>query len=187
MSNFKIIFVHGWQSSSQFNWYPYISKQLEKLGIDFSVPDLPGGTHPQASEWVKEIHRVVLQTKKQLVLIGHSLGTRAILLYLEKHRVKIKEVILIAAFANRVENAVRREGNYASFFDHKIDLEKIKPLVDKFVVVHSQNDAALDYTQGVKIAKDLGAELITHTNNDHFRDPESGPEILKILRQELAF
>ena len=56
MSDFKIIFIHGYTASSKSDWYPNISPQLKKLNIDFAVPDLPGGEHPHADEWLKKMH-----------------------------------------------------------------------------------------------------------------------------------
>src|SRR5258706_1143792 len=185
--DFKIIFVHGYTASSKESWYPNIGKELTKLGIDFAVPDLPGGEHPHASEWLDKIHQTVLETNKSLVLVGHSLGTRAILLYLEKYQPKVKTVFLIAAFANRLENAHKYDnGSYADFFEHKIDIQKIKPLVEKFVVIHSKDDE-LDYEQAVEISKDLNAKLITYQDKGHFTEPENANIVLEALREELNF
>ncbi len=186
-NDFKIIFIHGYTASSKENWYPNIGKELTKLGIDFAVPDLPGGEHPHASEWLETIHKTVLETNKPLVLVGHSLGTRAILLYLEKYKPKVKAVFLIAVFNNSLDNAWKYdEGAYPDFFEHKIDIEKVKPLSEKFVVIHSKDDE-LDYEHAVEISKDLDAKLITYEDRGHFAEPKNAPEILNILRKELGF
>lgn len=187
MSTYKIIFIHGYTASSKADWYPVISPELENLSVNFSIPDLPGGDYPNAEEWLEIIHRVVTQTTKPIVFVGHSLGTRAVLLYLEKYQQKVEKVFLIAAFANDGENAKRANGHYSDFFEHPIDLEKIKLLVGKFIIIHSEDDSSIDYQQGVKLSRDLNAELITATKRDHFSDPENAPYILDILKQELGF
>lgn len=186
MSDFKIIFIHGYTASSKSDWYPNISPQLKKLNIDFAVPDLPGGEHPHADEWLKKMHEEVLKTNKPLVLVGHSLGSRAVLLYLEKYRPCVEKVFLIAAFTNRVENALRNKGEaYPDFFSYKINLDIIKPLVGKFIVIHSKDDDSIPYEQGVEIAEDLKAKLITYEGKGHFYDAEDAPIILKELKKEL--
>ncbi len=186
MSDFKIIFIHGYTASSKADWYPNISPELTRLNIDFAIPDLPGGDYPHADEWLEKIHTEVSKTSKPFILVGHSLGSRAVLLYLEKYRPLVKKVFLIAAFANRVENAKRNEGKaYPDFFAHKIDIKKIKPLVSKFIVLHSKDDSSIPYEQGVEIAKDLGVTLKTFKGRGHFYDPEDAPIILKELRKEL--
>lgn len=188
MSNFKIIFVHGYTASSKVDWYPNISKELKKLGVDFTTPDLPGGLHPKSNQWLEKIHNIVSKTKKPIILVGHSLGSRTVLLYLEKYPKRVEKVFLMAAFANRIENAKRHDGKaYPDFFTHKIDLEKIKPLVGKFIVVHSKDDSSIAYEQGVEISKDLGAKLITCESRDHLSEPENASYVLELIRKELIF
>lgn len=186
MSLFRIVFVHGYTASSRVDWYPDIAPKLKELGIDFAIPDLPGGKHPHVAEWLAKIQDVVSAKSKPLVFVGHSLGTRAVLLYLEKYRPKIERVFLIAAFANRVENAKRKGGDaYPDFFDHTVDVEKIKPLANKLVVMHSKDDSSIPYEQGKEIAHELGAELITYENRDHFSEPENADEIFRALSEKL--
>ena len=187
-NSFKIIFIHGYTASSKADWYPSISLKLKKLSIDFSIPDLPGRENPHAEEWLSVIHQEVNKANKPLVLVGHSLGTRAILLYLEKYKPKVKLVLLIAAFANRLENGERRGGDaYPDFFEYKIDISKIKSLANKFIIMHSKDDSSISYEQGVEIFRDLNAKLITYTDRDHFSEPENAPYILETLRKELIF
>lgn len=186
MSDFKIVFIHGYTASSKSDWYPVLIPDLNKLNIDYAVPDLPGGEHPHAKVWLDILFKAISKTDKPLVLVGHSLGSRAALLYLEKYRPRVKTVILIAAFANRVENAQRNEGcAYPDFFTHKIDIEAIKPLVEKFIVMHSRDDSSISYEQGVKIARDLNAQLITYGDRSHFSDWQNAPYILEVLKKEL--
>lgn len=185
MSAFTIVFIHGYTASSKADWYPTLIPELKKLGVDYAVPDLPGNEHPKAREWLDTLHEKISKTDKLLVLVGHSLGSRTALLYLEKYRPKIKTVILIAAFANRVENASRHEGKaYPDFFIHKIDIEAIKPLVEKFIVMHSKDDSSIPYEQGVEIARNLNAKLITYEDRDHFSEPDNAPYVLEVLKKE---
>lgn len=187
MKDFKIIFIHGWTASHLAGWYPNLTKELDNLGIEYAVPDLPGGEHPHAKEWLDILHEIITQTHKPLVFVGHSLGSRTALLYLEKYQLKVEKVFLIAAFANRVENAERRERAYADFFEHKIAIETIRPFVGKFIVMHSKDDSSIPYEQGVEIANDLDAKLVTYENRDHFSEPECAPFVLEELRKELDF
>lgn len=188
MNDFKIVFVHGYTSSSKADWYPAIRKLLDSHYIDYIIPDLPGGTYPHANEWLEKLHNIIIKIDKPLVLVGHSLGTRTVLLYLEKYQPKVKRVFLIAAFNNNPSNAIRNDGEtYPDFFDRKINLEKIKPLVGNFIIMHSKDDSSIPYEQGVEIANDLSAKLITFENRDHFCEPENAATILEELQKELQF
>ena len=84
MTDFKIIFVHGYTASSKVNWYPEVAKSLTAMGVDFAIPDLPGGWHPHSEKWLDIIDKEVKAAGKPVVLVGQSLGTRAVLLYLDK-------------------------------------------------------------------------------------------------------
>ena len=120
--------------------------------------------------------------------MGHSLGTRAVLLYLEKYPTKIEKVFLVAAFANDTSNAVRHDGEtYPDFFEHKINLGEIRKQIGKFVVMHSKDDDSIDYSQGKEISEDLGADLATFKDRGHFINPNNAPFILEVLRRELGF
>jgi predicted alpha/beta hydrolase family esterase len=187
--NKKIIFVHGYTASSKDDWYPNIKPELDKLKIDYSIPDLPGGERPHSKDWVEIVKREIEATSKPVVLVGHSLGTRAILLYLDKYQGKVDTVILIAPLSNEVKNAKRRGGEtYPDFFEYKIDMEKIRKLANKFVVIHSKDDSSLDYKEhGVALSKELGVRLLTYENRDHFSAPENAPYVLEVLRRELNF
>ncbi|MBI5465461.1 alpha/beta fold hydrolase [Candidatus Gottesmanbacteria bacterium] len=183
--NYKIIFVHGYTASPQADWYSNISRELKKLKIDFSIPLLPGGLYPKSKIWIDKICQEVKKTKKPIILVGHSLGSRVVLLFLEEYGSRVDKVILIAAFNNNPSNAQRKKGVYADFFDHEIDLEKIKKLAKKFIVMHSKDDDSIPYNQGVEIARQLGAKLITYKDRSHFSDPENYKYILEILLEEL--
>lgn len=187
MTDFKIIFVHGYTASHLADWYPNISKELDALGVNYAIPDLPGGKKPHAKDWLEIIDSEVQKSDKPVVLVGHSLGTKAVLLYLDQHEQPVQAVFLIAAFANWTENAKRRDESYSDFFEYKLDIEAIKTLCDKFVVIHSADDDSIDYKQGQEIAKDLGANLITTNGRGHLFKPANAPFILNRLRQELGF
>jgi len=179
--NKKVIFVHGYTASSKVNWYPNISKELDKLGVDYSIRDYPGDRHPAQEEWLEIIEEEVQATNKPIVLVGHSLGTRAILLYLEKLQRKVDTVILISPPTERV-NVRETLGN---FFEHKINLANLRGLANTFIVVHSKDDSDVPYEEGVEVAQGLDAKLITLDGRDHISEPENYTYILEILKKVL--
>jgi predicted alpha/beta hydrolase family esterase len=187
MKDFKILFVHGYTASSQADFYPPLSRELGELGIDYIIPDLPGGDYPHAQAWLETIHKSIQQNTKPLIIVGHSLGTRAALLYIEKYNVKVEKLFLIAAFANRVENAKRKNGAYADFFAQTVDTTKLKTHIGQSYILHSKDDSSIPFEQGEEIAKELKAELIVSENRDHFSEPTNAPYILSILREKIGF
>lgn len=189
MSYFKIIFIHGYTASSKVDFYPALSPLLDSQKIDYIIPNLPGYKNPRADEWLETIHKVLMTNTKPLIFVGHSLGTRAVLLYLEKYHPKsIKKVFLIASFADRLENASPKDGDaYPDFFSHHIDIGRVKKCAEKFYVLHSTDDPSIDYAQGAEIAKDLDAELLTFRDRSHFFKPENAPIIFEVLKEKIPF
>jgi serine hydrolase len=186
MSDFRIVFIHGYTASHLADWYPNITPMLEEMSWDFEIPDLPGGRHPHAEDWLSKIHEVVAKSDKPLILVGHSLGTRTALLYLEKYKPKVEKVFLIAVFANRLENADRRSGEaYPDFFVHNIDIEEIKSLSKEFIVMHSKDDHSISFEQGVEIAEELEAKLLKYEDRDHFSNARNAEEIFSVLKKHI--
>lgn len=182
----KIIFIHGYTASSKADWYPTIAEQLDKLSIPYAVPDLPGDRNPHADRWLPVIHREFIKSREPVILVGHSLGTRAALLYLEKYPVHVHGLILIAPLANRLENADRRDGEaYPDFFLHKVDMEKIKARAPIRIVMHSTDDDSIPYEQGVELAGDLDAKLMTYHDRGHFFARENHAYVLEVLQNVL--
>jgi len=183
----KVIFVHGYTASSQADWYPNISKELDKLGVDYSILDLPGGEYLRKNDWLEIIDKEAQAASKPIILVGHSLGTRAILLYLEQYQPKnIDTVILIASFNNDWEkHRLRMDEHYDSFFEHAVDVEKVKKLANQFIVMHSKDDPDLKYEWGVEMANDLEAKLITYEDRDHFHMPENYMYVLEVIKTVL--
>ena len=179
----KVILIHGYTSSPKKKKYQIISQELDKLGVDYSIPAFPGEEYPHSKEWLEIINKEVKKTTKPVVLIGHSLGTRAALLYLDKFEQKVDSVILIATFNNNFEeNRKRRDDeNYADFFDYVLNIEKVKKLADRFIVVHSKDDNSINYQQGVEISNELGAELMTYEDMGHFCGEERAEENARIF------
>lgn len=183
MQNKKIIFIHGYTSSSKVDFYPKLSKLLDKEGISYSIRDLPGGEHPKAKEWLKIINEEVSKSDKPIILVGHSLGTRAALLFLDQFNIHVDGVILIAAFNNNCEeNRFCENEYYEDFWKHSVNIEKIKKQSNKFIVMHSEDDSSIDYRQGKEIAKELDATLFTYKDRDHFCEPKNAEEIFKVIK-----
>ena len=182
----KVVLVHGYTSSPSKQRYQIIAEELNRLGIEYAIPALPGDEDPQAKEWLETINREIKNTNLPIVLVGHSLGTRAILLYLDQYNVVVDTVIPIATFNNDIEtNRDRKDQHYASFFEYKLDIKKIKNLANHFIVIHSKDDDTIDYQQAVDISKELGARLITYNHAGHFSGKENATDNANIFLEAI--
>lgn len=79
----RAIIVHCWGGDSDYAWYPWAKSQLENLGYQVTVPDMPDSDPPILATWLPHLKKIIGQPDDELVLIGHSIGTVAIMRYLE--------------------------------------------------------------------------------------------------------
>jgi predicted alpha/beta hydrolase family esterase len=166
-----VIDIPGYNHNSESIWHPEFRQLIAEVGNEAITLDLPGGKYPVFTEWYPIIEQTVREAQYTLTLVGHSLGTRAVLLFLEQTELHVDNIVLIGPFDNNTTNAKFRDGNYANFFEHSIDIERVKQHIqDKIIVVGSEDDANIPFIQAQNIAKDLGGELITIPNSGHFLD-----------------
>jgi predicted alpha/beta hydrolase family esterase len=166
-----VIDIPGYNHSSESVWHPEFRQLITEEGNEIITLDLPGGKYPVFTDWYPIIEQVVRDSQYPITLVGHSLGTRAVLLLLEQAELSVENIVLIAPFDNSISNASFRDGNYANFFEHLIDINQVKSKIKgEIKVIGSEDDANIPFIQAQNIAKDLGGELITIPNSGHFLD-----------------
>ena len=168
---YTIIDIPGYNHNSESMWHPDFRKFIIESGNKVITLNLPGGKYPVFREWYPIIEQTVAEAKNPVILVGHSLGTRAVLLFLEQTKQTVQNIVLIAPFDNSLTNSSFRNGNYANFFEHLVDIEKVKARVKgQIKVIGSEDDANIPYIQAQNISLDLSAKLITIPNSGHFLD-----------------
>lgn len=168
---YTIIDIPGYNHNSESMWHPDFRKYITESGSEVITLNLPGGKYPVFREWYPIIEQAVSEANNPVILVGHSLGTRAILLFLEQTKQTVQNILLIAPFDNSLSNSNFRDGNYANFFEHLIDIKQVKSKIKgEIKVIGSEDDVNIPYIQANNIARDLGGELITIPNSGHFLD-----------------
>jgi predicted alpha/beta hydrolase family esterase len=180
--SFTIIDIPGYNHNSESMWHPDFRQYIIESGNEVTTLNLPGGKYPVFTEWYPIIEQAVAEAKNPVILVGHSLGTRAVLLFLEQTQYSVHEVVLIAPFDNSLSNSSFRNGNYANFFEHLVDISKVKSKIKVNIkVIGSEDDANIPYIQAQNIATDLSAELISIPDSSHFLDIKWANLLSKII------
>jgi predicted alpha/beta hydrolase family esterase len=168
---YTIIDIPGYNHNSESMWHPDFRTYIIESGNKAITLDLPGGKYPVFTEWYPIIEQAVAEATNPVILVGHSLGTRAVLLFLEQTQNSVQGVVLIAPFDNSLSNSSFRNGNYANFFEHLVDIDKVKSKIKGNIkVIGSDDDANIPYIQASNIAADLSAEFISIPDSSHFLD-----------------
>lgn len=183
----NVVFIHGYMSGPKANWYPMVTKVLEGRDVKTFVPQLPGDMYPEHEDWLPVVKEQFADIDpEETLLVGHSLGTRAQLLFLDEYNMKVGAVLMVGAFSNDLKNAEFRGGNYANFFEERLNIKELKTLSDSWTVLHSKDDDRIPFAQGKSIAKDLGAELEEVDGFLHFKSPQTGVKVLEMINKILV-
>ena len=155
------IIVHGRRAQPEIHWFFEEKENLEEKGYTVSVPKCSDAVHPKLADWMKVLEKESL--RENTILIGHSLGTVAVLRLLEKKNIKVDKVFLLAGYAGDLrENYEAHE-----FVQDKFDWEKLRGLANKFIFINEKNDPNVRFELGEEVAEKLGAELVVSPTENH--------------------
>lgn len=163
----KVFMIHGFQGEPNGGWRPWLMGELAKKDIYACALPMPTPDKPKKDEWIKKILDEVGTPNEEIFLVGHSLGSPAILRYLEKleDTQKIGGAILVSGPVNLIE----KEGyDYVNkFLNSGFGFEKIKRVCSNFVVIHGDNDPNVPLSDAEEVSKKLNCELIKIPSGKH--------------------
>lgn len=179
------IIFHGTGGTPKHFWFPYVKKELEKMGYDVSIPQLPYSNKPDIDKWLP--YAMENETfKENTVTIGHSAGCPLILSTLENIDTKIAKAILVAGFVEPMDD------NPEPILQENYDWKKIRSNVKDIVFINSDNDPwGCDDKQGRKMFDKLVGTLIIrhgerHMGSDKFdQQYKKFPLVVKLIETEL--
>lgn len=183
------LILHSAANTSKGNWFPWLQKELEQMGYEVWLPDLPHADEPTLAEW-KEY---VLNNKdfvfgKETVLIGHSAGATFILGLLEAlpRGIQVQKAILVAGFMEEGEN--KKLHPFKKGLLKGFDWKKIQKSCRRFYFIASDNDPYLCGDDQAQILQDrLGGEVVLMSGEGHFNIEKGNtkykqfPELLKYI------
>ena len=177
----KVIICPAYNTLHNELWYKWLEDNLVTRGYNAEVLDFPNTSSPSEIEWVETIKNA--NKGNQIILVGHSLGSRAVLAYLNQYKVKISIVILVASpvfWEGIVETRPPLKAYVNSM--QKIDFPLVKNLIEKVYLFHGTNDHILsskDIEYLKKVFEDKAQTYISETYGHY--DVDKIPELLDVF------
>ncbi len=173
----KVFIIHGWGGIPNGSWRPWLMEELAKKEIYACSLPMPNPDKPILGEWLQTIDNIVKDFGTDVVFVGHSLGTPAILQYLNgsNRNIPITGAVFVAGpcKALRPENPNDAIRILDHFFEPDFDFEKIKSNAKHFRVIHGDIDQVVPLTHAEHVSEKLNCPLIIIKNQGHL-NTESG-------------
>lgn len=164
------LILHGTANDHTGNWFPWLTRELEKRGFLVYCPDLPRPERPNIDRYTNHI-LAHWQPTNDSIIVGHSSGAVEILGLLPRipENVVVAKAILVAGFTDSLGDTK------SELFATPFDYPTIKKKARKFIFFHSDTDPYVPLYHGEKLKALLGGELIIVPDQGHF-NLEKGPQ-----------
>lgn len=185
MSQSNVIIVHGAYGHPFENWFNWMKTELESLGIECFVPQLPTPDGQELKNWLHVFNSTVSpMITHDTILIGHSLGLAFLLRWLEQANQSVFSTILVGPFIGAV-GIQKFDKINESFFENGFDWHSIINKSKQFFCYHGSNDPYISRSNFNFIANNLQARKITISQGGHLNEAagfSSFPQLLIQLK-----
>jgi uncharacterized protein len=175
----KVFIIHGFNSNPNSSWLPWLMGELKRQEIYAGSLIMPNPAAPVCLEWTNEISRhVLLSPEDDIYLVGYSLGSAAILNFLQSSQIekRVKGTVLVSGRCIKSNNPLT-----ANFYE-SFDWEKINSNSENFFVIHGDNDDRVPVENAFVLSKNLNIEPLIIENGGHLTGSEGWLELPACLQ-----
>ncbi|MFO0703190.1 MAG: alpha/beta hydrolase [Patescibacteria group bacterium] len=183
------IILHGTGNTSNDNWFQWLSKELEKMGMQVWCPNLPNTNKPNPKMVVPFILKhAPFKIDHNTLLIGHSSGSVQILHLLPHIKNPVKLALLIGSFK---DNDFLKWDPNNELFSVPFDFDKCRNNCRKFTYIHSDNDPFCPLDHAKYLQSQTGGELVIVPDQKHFSISTMGaaykefPKLLEVIKKNI--
>ncbi len=180
----NVFIIHGLEGYPEENWFPWLKKELEKLGHKVFVPQFPTPENQTLDNWLQVFEQYDNKLTKDSIVIGHSLGVPFLLSVIEEQ--SIKAAFLVSGFVGKIGNQF--DESLKTFAQKSFNWRQIKNNCKRFYLFHSDNDPYIRIEKAEELAQNLDTEVILVKGAGHFNSTASYNNfdlLLKKIKDEL--
>ena len=196
MGQKRAFIFHGYQGYPNEAWQPWLKSELEGKGYRVALPAMPHPDSPAVDEWIRFIGDLVGSPDEATVLIAHSMGGFATLLYLDRLGASggsVGKTLLIAtgypAGLTTDEADLRSGGDpvLRSWLTQKVDRESVRKAAGQCTVILSDDDPYIPVDEAkAAFEVNLGARIVLEHGLGHMNEDSHITELPSALAAVLG-
>lgn len=181
----RVVIVHGYESSPDANWFPWLQSVLETEGVAVTVVPLPDPDAPDKAAWADAVSAALGVPDAKSVVVAHSLGVVTVLRVLAalEEPWELGGLVLVAGFAEPLEALPELNG----FLATDVDVERVATSIRERTVLRSDTDPFVPPAASDDLARRLDARLQVHPGAGHFMADDGVtrlPALLDVIRSK---
>lgn len=177
------IIIHWTWGNPEWNWFPWMKRELEARGYQVFVPHFPTPKNQSLENWKTAFEKYKKYLNQETIFIAHSVWPAFVLDILETLNAPIKACYFVAGFLGFIqipEFDVLNETITAKQFNW----EKIHKNCNNFYMCHGSNDPYVPLENAQKMAQYLWVEIDVIENGGHLNE-ESGYTEFEYLLEKI--
>ncbi|MBD1543557.1 serine hydrolase family protein [Arthrobacter sp. IA7] len=181
----RVVIVHGYESSPDANWFPWLQSALEAEGIAVAVVPLPAPDSPDAAAWEAAVSAALGVPDATTIVVAHSLGVVTALRVLAAlpEPWELGGLVLVAGFTEPLEALPELDGYLAT----DVGVERVAASTGERTVIRSDTDPFVPPAASDDLARRLDARLQVHPGAGHFMTEDGVtrfPSLLSLIRSK---
>ena len=182
----RVFIIHRWSGGPEDDWRLWLKNELQKLGYEVLVPNMPDIDTPVIKKWVGKLSEVVGLPDSKTYFVGHSIGCQTIARYLESlpEGVKVGGAVFVGGFFKHLtglESDLETQTVRKDWLETPLDLMQVKSHLPKSVAIFSDNDPFVPLDNQDDFRDKLGSRILVEHNKGHFNDEGLGTKELPIV------
>ena len=171
-------------AGAQGDWRPWLRGELEKLGYEVLMPEMPDIDTPVIKKWVSKLTEVVGKPDSNTYFIGHSIGCQAILRYLETINTPVGGAIFVAGWFN-LKNLEDKETEEIArpWIQTSINTEKVRSALLKSTLIISDNDPYGCLEENKQKFAQITTKIVVMPNAGHITSEDGFIELPEVLSE----
>ncbi len=181
LKKIKIILIHGNSGGTAGdNWFPYLKKELETLGLKVIAKTFPDNNLAREKYWLPFL-KDELGADENTIIIGHSSGAVAAMRFAEKNKI-LGSVLVSANYTDLGDEKEKISG----YFDRPWHWKAIKNNQKWIVQYASIDDPYIPVDQPRHIHTQLKSQYFEYNDQKHFYPKFDFPEIFQVIKNKLG-